>query len=375
MKTYTSVATSLLLAVANPALSGPVPEIERAINSINLDDEGFIEKVVACTDISHVIEHETRGDDNFYPDYFIVSSSKPEYRKLFFNYFKRNGKHPFDELYEIRSRPLSKKIERHFNSMPVEEVMFLCTNASYLFMTNLRERSMKGGGNTSLHLKTGAIKSADTHQRCLDGKDYKGCISSLKGEPIETTKRDWCLREKGPCRVQTKGNDAFGLNKPMGWNYISSDDGEQLYYWSDPYRVIHKNYPARYLVVKRITRWYQSPEAGTPEISINGNSSTIRCTDFGYSSAVGYINCTTTRKSRVQIPGKEPIPGGNISVRFNTVYDCRDNTTASYEGNRLMSSGWEVISSKTSWPVEILRSYCKSTQAELMSLPSMQIKL
>lgn len=368
----------LLLAASIHSPANSEGDIQRVLDSINLDDYGFIEKVVACTDLSHSIEQAEKKDDNFYPAYFIAESSKNNYTKLFYDYFKRNGKHPFDELYAIRASLLSKKIEKHITSLPVEESLFLCNQTSYLFLANLNKRAEKSKSKVnSAQKRLSADNSSTRHKQCLDARDYKGCMNLNDSENSQSGKKDWCFKGKGPCIVQIEGNDRFGLNKPMGWNYVDSDDGEKLYYWSNPHRIVHKGETARYIGVKRISRWYQSPEVGSSGYSIGGNSSRTSCTDYGSGVLGRNISCTTTGSNSIQIPGKESIPGGNISIRFDTVYDCKDNTTANYDGSRIMSGGWQKVDpmQKTWWVVGILRRQCKASPSELKNLPEMYTKL
>ena len=68
----------------------------------------------------------------------------------------------------------------------------------------------------------------DPHQKCLEAKDYEGCIKVMTSKAT-TTRQDKCTKD-GLCKVTTKGPDSYGLPKPMGWLYTKADDGRIFYF-------------------------------------------------------------------------------------------------------------------------------------------------
>lgn len=179
--------------------------------------------------------------------------------------------------------------------------------------------------------------SKDNHSQCLEAKDYEGCMRVKSSGGITAPVADWCSEGGSICIVRTKGNDSFGLPKPMGWLY-TADEGNRIMYFTLAYRVPHKGQPNRYVGMKRITRYYQSPEAGTSGTFIGGGTSYTNCVGVGSS-----LDCSTSGGNAKYIPGRSATPGGVQNARFDSVYDCKDNTYASYEGSRNMSGGWKKI--------------------------------
>ena len=178
---------------------------------------------------------------------------------------------------------------------------------------------------------------------------------------------DVCSPSGKLCKITTKGNDSFGLPKPMGW-YMFFDEGWRILYYSDPYRVPHKGQPNRYVGMKRITRYYQNPEAGTSGTVIGGGTSYTNCVGVGSS-----LDCSTSGGNAKYIPGRSATPGGVQNARFDSVYDCKDNTYATYEGSSLMYGGWEKNPTHD-W-AEMLKEECDKGPASIMKLKTMKVQM
>ena len=185
MKLAYLFASSLLLSTGIHLPVKSEVNFQQVLDSMSPDEYGFIEKVVTCTDLSHVIvsqrlEQEKMENDGFYPTYFIKGRiNKKEYYRLFIDYFKRNGRHPFDELYEIREKPLAKKIERYVVTKlnPVERGT-LCRLTSVWFFRHLKQQADKARKNQKLQQEAlNKDKHSRRHMQCQDAKDYMGCMN------------------------------------------------------------------------------------------------------------------------------------------------------------------------------------------------------
>ena len=114
--------------------------------------------------------------------------------------------------------------------------------------------------------------NSDAHTDCLQAKDYEGCMRFNQSKNRQPQAADPC--EGVVCLVRTKTNDVYGLPKPWNYLYRQLEDG-RLIYWSSFYRVPHKGQEARYIAIKRITRYYRTPEAGTSGSFIGGGSALV----------------------------------------------------------------------------------------------------
>lgn len=211
-----------------------------------------------------------------------------------------------------------------------------------------------------------ADEQRSAHKECLDAKDYEGCMRFNSGTKQQTTSADKCL--ENICIVTSKDADIYGLPKPMGWHYLQADDG-RLFYFSRSYRIPHNGQNSRYVGMKRITRYYQSPRGGTTGSIIGGTSSSTSCFGSGES-----FNCTTTGKSPTYIPGSSPTPGGVSSTSFTTVYDCKEDTFASYRNGELWG-GWKDGKATKEYFARVLRITCEKGESHVKELPVLDLKM
>lgn len=186
--------------------------------------------------------------------------------------------------------------------------------------------------------KTAPISQASAtrekrHKECLEAKDYEGCMRFKSDNNQRRGTNDECV--DNICIVKSNEVDIYGLPKPMGWRYMLMDDG-RIFYFSKLYRVLHKGQQSRYIAIKRITRYYQSPKSGSSGTLIGGSATSTSCIGNN-----GGINYTTTGSSPAYIPGRSATPGGISSTAFTTVYDCKDNTYALYKNGKFFGGGWD----------------------------------
>ena len=140
-------------------------------------------------------------------------------------------------------------------------------------------------------------------------------------------------------------------------------------YWSRFYRVPHKGQEARYIAIKRITRYYRAPEAGTSGSFIGGGSALTNCIDYG-----GSINCSTTGSSPTYLPGRSATLGGVVNAISTQVFDCKDITEASYRNGKLSVGGWEKFDPEEFFN-GLLKDQCDAGVSELEKLPILRLKM
>ena len=208
--------------------------------------------------------------------------------------------------------------------------------------------------------------SNSAHVECLQAKDYEGCMRYNNSKGTEGQAADDC--DGNFCIIKNRSKDIYGLPKPMGWMSIQNDDG-RIFYLSQTYRVPHDGQETRYVGIKRITRFYSSPQAGSSGTFIGGNSASTNCVGYGSS-----INCTTTGSSPTYLPGRSATPGGVISTRFDSVYDCKDNTFASYKNDELWI-GWKAGEAENNFFAQILKNTCDKGSSHIEKLPVLKVKM
>lgn len=244
---------------------------------------------------------------------------------------------------------------RDYDSFPTEEIRVYCEEGS--IRSPLR--------STRVSQSKAQTRKSDPHTECLDARDYEGCIRARSAANGRDSRSDKCM--DGVCRVTTKGNDAYGLPKPMGWLYLQVPDG-RLFYFTKVYRVPHRGQNDRYIGMQRITRYYRSPRAGTSGTFIGGTTFDSTCSDYG-----SRISCQTTGYSPTYIPGRQAQPGGISSNHFYTVYDCKDKTSAAYQHGKIYV-GWSKDNGG-SFFANLLRKQCDRGTQYIRSLEAMYVQM
>ena len=170
-------------------------------------------------------------------------------------------------------------------------------------------------------------KRVNSHDACLDAKDYQGCMS-FTGSNNSSSAEERCNPD-GWC-IAKKGVDSLGFPKKVGWKYKMMDSGSIWYVNTVYKRIPHNGDSARYLGFEMIRRYYKNPTSGTPGRQTTIGSSRTNCTGYGVS-----ISCTTTPPTVITTPGTSGSPGGKRSTSSVYVLDCKDKTTANYQEGRL----------------------------------------
>ena len=386
MKTVPKILLIPVVAglLSSNALAVSDNDIQRALKARDVNDYGFIDMVAFCSSFSNDV---ARGSGKDFSDkvpagviYNIFSLPENQIKYILGqHHFIRNiAKITTEELLRL---PLYRKMYSQFNNLlhqaSDEDAISAITkpytkgciaiSAKLVSIGSTKAQSVAAQDapkSSNNNIKSNI--SSSSHEKCLDARDYEGCmrVKSSGGSSALTT--DPCRGNF--CEVKVSGNDSFGLPKPMGgWYYLKADD--KIYYYSKVFRVPHKGQPTRYVGMKRITRYYQNPEAGTSGqyLGFGGNTSTTNCTEYNDS-----INCSTTGSRRIYIPGEEGTPGGVRSASFDSVYDCKDNTYASYKGGRLMYGGWK--NTRTGWATQLFDT-CKKGKSYIEGLKTLNVRM
>jgi hypothetical protein len=266
---------------------------------------------------------------------------------------------------------LSRKIEAYFMDSYDNETAYIylqkinppCKANAQALLNYSPPRAQSPSSSNAIP-KTSS--KGDHHAQCLEARDYEGCIRAKSSAGSSASNSDICMPD-GYCLVTTRGNDAYGLPKPMGWQYKIMDDF--VVYWSNRYRVPHKGQQSRYVGLKTIKRYYRNPTAGTSGTVIGGGNSYTNCTGYGSS-----INCTSSGGGSKYIPGQSATPGGIRNMKTNRIYDCKDNTYAKYRGTQILGK-WEKNADKKYAFAKGLKQMCDKGTAEIMKLDPWSFKM
>lgn len=359
------------LAVPSVALGATDSDVQRALKASKIGDYGFDELMMGCSYYSNVtltaINEKFKPKDGFL---FVSPEEFPAYRVAERKYLGKR----FDSDEAVRETafsPLTKRIQRYFmdvlehqpSDIIYQKVFIPCINNAKVFLANSPPRAQRPTSSNAIP-KTSSKE--DHHAQCLEARDYEGCIRAKSSGGSSASDSDICMPD-GQCLVTTRENDAYGLPKPMGWQYKLMDDF--VVYWSNWYRVPHKGQQSRYVGLKTISRYYRNPTAGTSGTVIGGGNSYTNCTGYGSS-----INCTSSGGGSKYIPGQSATPGGIRNMKTNRIYDCKDNTYAKYRGTQLMGK-WEKNVDKTSKFANRLKHMCDQGTAEIMKLDPWNFKM
>jgi|GEM_PF-1514786 len=192
---------------------------------------------------------------------------------------------------------------------------------------------------------TNYIKIArSTHERCLEAKDYKGCMQynsqpSQTGKRIDSPKKDkQCYQDRDGKTICIAGNgvDVFGYPKQAGWTSIYNPRISTLFY-IDPqvYKVKVRGEFGRYVETRMITRYRQAATAAIPGTTTVVGQAQTNCYSTGYS-----VNCNTTPPATISTPGIAAQPERIISELSSQIIDCKERTAAKHIGSSTKSR-WE----------------------------------
>ena len=201
----------------------------------------------------------------------------------------------------------------------------------------------------------------ELHRRCLDAKDYTGCVQSNGGkdpgrEGAASEPQDLMWGERctsGNVCIAKPGIDQLGLPKVVGWVYKYWPSSNVVQYWqTPPRRVPHKGQPERYVALNYVEHYYQQPVAATPGhyVVVAPKKKTCIPTYGGGTWVNGKWKpkpagqtCTTTAAKKSWVPGTPAVPGGPRSRSWVQVFDCKDKTKAQYVNGRLRGN-WPSMS-------------------------------
>lgn len=211
------------------------------------------------------------------------------------------------------------------------------------------------------------------HNTCKDTKDYMGCvIMQVNGVQKTANTAEECWKGTNTdtrfC-IAGEGSDGFGLPKKEGWIYATTDGGTIVYTeWNGkdrtasgrpipmPYQVPHKG-EVRYIAFRSFLRTYSEPTAGTPGYTNTIGTAQTNC--YGYGAS---MNCTTTPATKIFVPGVPATAGGVKTVPYVSVFDCQEDTEATYRNGKLQGN-WKKSNKKS--------TFCKN----ISDYPELDFKL
>ncbi|WP_156097924.1 hypothetical protein [Synechococcus sp. KORDI-100] len=201
--------------------------------------------------------------------------------------------------------------------------------------------------------------SDEIHNRCVNAKDYSGCIQLNSPESSDSSKKAFgsgdnsdgekCYSD-GFC-VAKAGVDQLGLPKVVGWVYkYYATSNEVLYMLPQMFRVPHQGQPDRYAAREHVIHYYQQPVAGTsgyyrdatpakticrPNTTYTGPGPAFKWVDgVLHQRTDGGQTCTTTNPTKEFVPGTPATPGGPRKAVAIQVVDCKDKTYAWYKNGK-----------------------------------------
>lgn len=201
------------------------------------------------------------------------------------------------------------------------------------------------------------INSA-VHKKCLNAKDYLGCVEIMSGTSevkkqskkknraaeilIQSlkTKNDIgedCSDSYEMC-IAKRGKDILDMPKLIGWLYTESPENRSVVYENlVPYKVKVRGSYGRYIHLESVVRSYQKPKAAKPGYVSGGGIVNTDCYSIG-----GSITCSSTSAPLVINEGTPAKPGGNIQSKFDEIIDCQDRTYESIFNGK--GSKWKPLS-------------------------------
>ena len=344
MKTWITGLIISSLVMPSTALGAPDSDMQRAFKASKLDDYGFLDVQVGCDMYSAKMLQQMENES---VSFFVPDKYGAKFKNALDNYIYSILKIPdnSDELAGVFKRPLAVKIFHYLlqvwneaSDKSEKEIIAatdviggICVPAHQAL---IREASPKAQIQVvDLSLKSGG--SEDSHDQCLDARDYEGCIRVKSG--IGSIKEPSC-DDEGFCQANGEV-DRYGNLPPKGWWCESSPSIYNCFsrVWD---RVPHKGQSSRYVATRAIQYKYLNPTAGTAARTNQIGSSQTNC--YGYGSS---INCTTTPPLTITTPGTPGRAGGWHKFLLNVVYDCKDKTQATY-WNQKPKGDWKKISDK-----------------------------
>lgn len=340
--TILTVALSQLSAASATELD---LEIKRALDS-RFGEDGFKNKLDAC-DMSSAYANHLLGENTSVATnhrYIPAKDKMVEYLNL-------KAAHYYPEGYTAEAgnkdlnKPLTVKIKYYFQAefraslddlskggsgARVDNILNPCIKAYSAFFTAMGSDLI---GNTSTLKPANKIKSdSSSHKKCLEAKDYEGCMRVQSGQPTSPRKQiqDNCMPNKW-CTASA-GIDALGRQKIEGWSMIYRPSKRSvLYRRPSAQKVNVRGRTDRYFQIEMLLRHVVDPVSGIAPSSTSIGSSRTNCT-----AGVGYtVNCTTTPPLTINTPGRAASPGGITDSSSIYVYDCKERTVGFHVNGQL----------------------------------------
>ncbi len=218
----------------------------------------------------------------------------------------------------------------------------------------VKEKEVKNKSpNLFQRIFPGKSKEEAPRDRCLKAADYEGCMKYETGpsnsgkveqstsESIETdpvvlrarrlNKGKDCTN-RSACLGTGKEKDIFGLPTLRNYIYMQTPEDNKVFYSEEiPKDVKVRGQYGRYIGITIVQRYYQNPKAGTSGYS--SGMGTASCTP-GLGDS---MDCTTTT---FDIPGTPSTPAGIVQKKKYIIFDCQDQTMATYWASRVTTPKW-----------------------------------
>jgi hypothetical protein len=214
---------------------------------------------------------------------------------------------------------------------------------------------------TTLH--PAVADQSQMHQRCLEARDYQGCMrysSKAESSPKSTTAQERCFSD-GSC-IAGKGKDMLGWPKISGFRYREYPKEMYVTYSPPtPLRVSVRGSLDRYITSRIIYRRYRQARASKPStrITLGDGKSTTECNVDGtirtdsypiwpqvsssmHSTLDADINCETTPPVTFQSSGTPGRAAGVYQTTVDWIYDCKDKTYAYHRDNQIRGK-WKPL--------------------------------
>ena len=184
-----------------------------------------------------------------------------------------------------------------------------------------------------------------SHSRCLNAKDYEGCMKFQSGTGGATNTAsakkckpyEWC--------IASSGIDAHGKQKIEGWMMLyKPSDKTVIYRRPNPQKVNVRGKTDRYFAIEKILRIDYKPIAGSGPSTFTFGQSQTNCT-AGY---LNTVNCATRPATTITNPGYAGDPGGVRDTSAIHIYDCIDNTVGLHLDGRLQGK-WKKSQFGAQW--------------------------
>ena len=220
---------------------------------------------------------------------------------------------------------------RQYNDYPSDQFKDFCVK-----LQDDTGRSQSHSINAQITGNNSAIKiNNSAHNKCLDARDYKGCMSSqTKAIEADASKRckvgEWCM--------PTSGTDILGYPIIEGWEVKQSPEKMTVWYRKTvPFKVNVRGETNRYFAIEGIARYWSAGYAGTAPTTTTIAPARTNC--FGYGSS---LSCRTTPAVTTSSPGSPGMPAGVTQFYFHYVIDCKDRTMGWHVNGRLRGN-WNSL--------------------------------